>query len=88
MLLEGSLNIIYFLVVVSIGFLWRPTENNSRYGLEQLPTDDFDDTVVLQDSPITLRSMKRGEPDDYEETAEEILAWAEENMKGDLTYNK
>ncbi|KAI9348607.1 lung seven transmembrane receptor-domain-containing protein [Obelidium mucronatum] len=43
LLLDGWLNILYLVVYLSIALLWRPTENNQRYGLEQLASDDYDD---------------------------------------------
>ncbi|KAJ3031998.1 UNVERIFIED_CONTAM: hypothetical protein HDU68_009099 [Siphonaria sp. JEL0065] len=48
LLLDGWLNILYLVVYVSIALLWRPTENNQRYGLEQLAGDDYDDEEVVQ----------------------------------------
>ncbi|KAG0231992.1 hypothetical protein BGX31_005311 [Mortierella sp. GBA43] len=42
-LLDGWLNILYLIVFTVIVILWRPTENNKRYGIDQLETDDFDD---------------------------------------------
>ncbi|KAF9091100.1 hypothetical protein BGX23_005492 [Mortierella sp. AD031] len=42
-LLDGWLNILYLIVFTVIIILWRPTENNKRYGIEQLETEDFDD---------------------------------------------
>ncbi|KAG0045444.1 hypothetical protein BGZ83_009343 [Gryganskiella cystojenkinii] len=42
-LLDGWLNVLYLIVFVVIVILWRPTENNKRYGIDQLETDDFDD---------------------------------------------
>ncbi|KAG0288371.1 hypothetical protein BGZ96_007845 [Linnemannia gamsii] len=43
-LLDGWLNILYLIVFTVIVILWRPTENNKRYGIEQLETEDFDET--------------------------------------------
>ncbi|KAI1288991.1 hypothetical protein EDD11_009455 [Mortierella claussenii] len=42
-LLDGWLNILYLIVFTVIVILWRPTENNKRYGIDQLETDDFDE---------------------------------------------
>ncbi|KAJ3079689.1 hypothetical protein HDU99_010304 [Rhizoclosmatium hyalinum] len=44
-LLDGWLNILYLVIYLSIALLWRPTENNQRYGLEQLAGDDYDDDL-------------------------------------------
>jgi hypothetical protein len=82
-LLEGLLNILYFVVFVSIAYLWRPTTNNSRYGLEQLPEEDYEDAIALRENGLTPRISKYEDLerlDEYEETAEEILKWAEENV--------
>lgn len=63
-----------------------PTLNNERYGLDQLPQDDFDEIRVLSDddSPIKLRNMK-SEREVDEETVEDILAWAEEHVQNETT---
>ncbi|KND04592.1 uncharacterized protein SPPG_00311 [Spizellomyces punctatus DAOM BR117] len=42
-LLDGWLNLLYLAVFLGICILWRPTENNQRYGLDELAQDDFDD---------------------------------------------
>lgn len=86
MLLDGALNILFFLVFISIAYLWMPTLNNERYGLDQLPQDDFDEIRVLSDddSPIKLRNMK-SEREVDEETVEDILAWAEEHVQNETT---
>jgi hypothetical protein len=41
-ILDGALNIIYFIVFLAIIMLWRPTSNNERYGLHQLTDIDPD----------------------------------------------
>ena len=86
MLLDGALNILFFLVFISIAYLWMPTLNNERYGLDQLPQDDFDEIHVLSDddSPIKLRNLK-SEREVDEETVEDILAWAEEHVQDETT---
>ncbi|KAG0036092.1 hypothetical protein BGZ82_004702 [Podila clonocystis] len=42
-LLDGWLNILYLIVFTAIVILWRPTENNKRYGIDQLETEDYDE---------------------------------------------
>ncbi|KAI9100681.1 lung seven transmembrane receptor-domain-containing protein [Phlyctochytrium arcticum] len=42
-LLDGWLNILYLGVFLGLAILWRPTENNQRYGLDELAQDDFED---------------------------------------------
>ncbi|KAI9301042.1 lung seven transmembrane receptor-domain-containing protein [Cunninghamella echinulata] len=39
-MLDGMLNILYFIVFFIIVILWRPTSNNARYGLEQISQDE------------------------------------------------
>ncbi|KAI8331835.1 lung seven transmembrane receptor-domain-containing protein [Chlamydoabsidia padenii] len=39
-MLDGMLNILYFVVFFVIIILWRPTSNNARYGLEQISQDE------------------------------------------------
>ena len=67
-----------------------PTSNNQRYGLDQIPSDDFDESYAIaqnEENPIKLRHIKSGDVDGEidQETAEEILRWAEDNFDADLT---
>lgn len=39
-MLDGLLNVLYFAVFFVIIILWRPTSNNSRYGLMQISQDE------------------------------------------------
>ncbi|KAI8969242.1 lung seven transmembrane receptor-domain-containing protein [Mycotypha africana] len=39
-MLDGLLNILYFVVFLVIVILWRPTSNNARYGLMQISQDE------------------------------------------------
>lgn len=39
-MLDGLLNVLYFIVFLIIVILWRPTSNNSRYGLMQISQDE------------------------------------------------
>ncbi|KAI8883935.1 hypothetical protein K501DRAFT_183491, partial [Backusella circina FSU 941] len=39
-MLDGLLNILYFIVFFVIIILWRPTSNNARYGLMQISQDE------------------------------------------------
>ncbi|KAG0223414.1 hypothetical protein BGW42_005910 [Actinomortierella wolfii] len=41
-LLDGWLNLLYLVVFSIIVFLWRPTDNNKRYDIDQLETEDYD----------------------------------------------
>jgi hypothetical protein len=31
---------LYFVILIAIAILWRPTENNSRYAYSEMPTED------------------------------------------------
>lgn len=48
-MLDGWLNILYFIVFLVIVILWRPTDNNARYGLEQLSQDE-DEAMDLENN--------------------------------------
>jgi hypothetical protein len=50
-MLDGWLNLEYFLVFSLIAFLWRPTNQNQRYGLQELPSNEqeADDAFALDD---------------------------------------
>jgi hypothetical protein len=37
---SGWTKIVFLVSFLSVAWLWRPTKNNQRYGLEQLPDDD------------------------------------------------
>lgn len=39
-MLDGLLNVLYFVVFLIIVVLWRPTSNNARYGLMQISQDE------------------------------------------------
>lgn len=93
MMLDGAMNTIYLVVFVGIAYLWRPTENNQRYGLDQLTEDDFED----DENAIPLGGVMHGE-DEFEEfadfdygpsqpavsdgieTADDVLKWIEKNV--------
>ncbi|KAJ3193708.1 hypothetical protein HK101_004337 [Irineochytrium annulatum] len=88
------LNILYLVVFVSIALLWRPTDNNARYGLEQLATEDPDEEDGAYEDArggvrvgIKLRAVSRHDDDDEvgestanEEPADDIFRWVEENV--------
>ncbi|RKP27481.1 lung seven transmembrane receptor-domain-containing protein [Syncephalis pseudoplumigaleata] len=50
-ILDGWLNAEYFLVFSLIAFFWRPTSQNQRYGLQELPSNeqDAEDAFALDD---------------------------------------
>ncbi|KAH6565798.1 hypothetical protein BASA60_009806 [Batrachochytrium salamandrivorans] len=105
MLLDGSdttrsLKVGYLMLttscVVCIMLLWRPTENNQRYGLDQLAQDDPDEDI----NGIKLHDVLHG-PDDLDdfddefgqfhddgmESADEVLRWVEQNVGSTNTYS-
>jgi flagellar biosynthesis/type III secretory pathway M-ring protein FliF/YscJ len=79
-LMDGWLNILYFFVFVSILWLWRPTRNNERYGLQQLQSDEYEDAVDLQE----MGEMNSdGEIDNKEtvwEEEDDVMQWAEQKF--------
>lgn len=56
-MLDGLLNILYFIVFVVIVILWRPTNNNARYGLMQISQDE-EEALDLEER---LRRAEEGE---------------------------
>ncbi|KAJ3214977.1 hypothetical protein HDU67_000994 [Dinochytrium kinnereticum] len=96
LLLDGWLNTLYLVVFVSIAMLWRPTENNQRYGLDQLATDDYEDEMErgFEGQPpregIKLRTVTRN-PEEFDDGAtdhdveneEDLFRWAEQNIRED-----
>jgi hypothetical protein len=88
-LLDGALNILFFIVFCSIAFIWMPTANNDRYGLDQLPSEDPDESYAVQglEGGIKLRTLKGNQDDDKDglidvANDEEILNWAEQEFDG------
>ncbi|KAI8067188.1 lung seven transmembrane receptor-domain-containing protein [Gongronella butleri] len=59
-MLDGMLNILYLAVFLVIIILWRPTENNRRYGLEQISQDEEEALDLEQ----RLRDANGGKDDD------------------------
>jgi hypothetical protein len=88
-LLDGALNIIYLVIFIAIVILWRPTENNQRYGLQQLASEDPDDDpesyLRNPDDPVGIKLRTFAHPIDYDdmETADDILQWVEDNVGSD-----
>jgi len=62
--IDGFLNIIYLFGFSCIIFLWRPTANNQRYGLDQLPSDDVDE-IDLDDHFVNQPSEGVVPKDDF-----------------------
>ncbi|KAI8138076.1 lung seven transmembrane receptor-domain-containing protein [Fennellomyces sp. T-0311] len=57
-LLDGMLNILYFIVFFVIVILWKPTENNHRYGLEQISQDE-EEALALENN-LRMHSTNHG----------------------------
>jgi hypothetical protein len=49
-LLDGVFQILYLMVFLCVAWLWRPTENNERYGLDQLASDDYFEDEDLENA--------------------------------------
>ncbi|KXS13874.1 hypothetical protein M427DRAFT_58131 [Gonapodya prolifera JEL478] len=88
---EGFLNVLYALIFWSVLFLWRPTANNSRYGL-LLPTSPEgaldDDDYEAGDVGVGMTTAQKrdvgakGRGATEEDGEEDVLAWAEKNLGG------
>ena len=51
---EGWMTLLYMAAFFAVASLWRPTANNARYGLEELPSDQATaDNFDLQTMPAT-----------------------------------
>ncbi|KAI8809266.1 lung seven transmembrane receptor-domain-containing protein [Cladochytrium replicatum] len=94
--LNGWMNVLYLMVGLGILLLWRPTENNQRYGLDQLATEDhYDDDVEASGGngagqQIKLRSVNKDSSathlqadSDDEDDDEDVMMWAEQNLPSD-----
>lgn len=88
---DGWLHMLYFFVLVSIIFLWRPKKNNTRYGVSQVPTDDDDEGGEDDDVPtqthasgsaaserVKMRNLRKATKNDEED---EALRWVQENVQ-------
>ncbi|KAI8812566.1 lung seven transmembrane receptor-domain-containing protein [Cladochytrium replicatum] len=94
--LNGWMNVLYLMVGLGILLLWRPTENNQRYGLDQLATEDhYDDDVEANGGngagqQIKLRTVNKDistthlqADSDDEDDDEDVMMWAEQNLPSD-----
>ncbi|KAJ3180147.1 hypothetical protein HDU85_004150 [Gaertneriomyces sp. JEL0708] len=90
-MLDGWLNLLYLGVFVGIAILWRPTENNQRYGLEELAQDDDgldrmdDESGLGQDISLQKVVVDNDERDDQNGTPphdndDDVLEWMSENV--------
>ncbi|RKO92705.1 lung seven transmembrane receptor-domain-containing protein, partial [Blyttiomyces helicus] len=92
--LDGFLNILYLVIFTAIALLWRPTENNQRYGLQEIPQEDDQAHVTIGGRRLRLRNLRQGDADldeadleeeegDSEEEGDgedDVLKWVEENV--------
>lgn len=63
-MLDGMLNILYFVVFAVIIVLWRPTSNNARYGLEQISQDEEEALDLEQRLQAASDGNKHNREDD------------------------
>lgn len=54
--LEGLLQILYFVIFLGIIFIWKPTQHNALYGLQQISQDE-DEALDLEEQ-LMLRSKR------------------------------
>ncbi|KAI9261320.1 lung seven transmembrane receptor-domain-containing protein [Helicostylum pulchrum] len=59
-MLDGLLNVLYFAVFLIIVILWRPTSNNSRYGLMQISQDE-EEALDLEERLRRVEENENGE---------------------------
>ncbi|CAO3614720.1 unnamed protein product [Mucor hiemalis] len=58
-MLDGLLNILYFIVFLIIIILWRPTSNNARYGLMQISQDE-EEALDLEERLRRVEDQENG----------------------------
>ncbi|KAI8983711.1 lung seven transmembrane receptor-domain-containing protein [Pilobolus umbonatus] len=58
-MLDGLLNVLYFIVFLVIVILWRPTSNNARYGLMQVSQDE-EEALDLEERMRRVEEMENG----------------------------
>ncbi|ORZ06454.1 lung seven transmembrane receptor-domain-containing protein [Absidia repens] len=68
-MLDGMLNILYFVVFVVIIILWRPTSQNARYGLEQISQDEEEALDLEQRLEAAASRPRRKGVDDDDDDA-------------------
>lgn len=54
---DGWMNIVYLIAFTAIIVLWRPTTNNARYGLEELPDNHLDAFDLEMMSPTVASNV-------------------------------
>ncbi|KCV68001.1 hypothetical protein H696_05467 [Fonticula alba] len=75
----GLFQLLYTVVLVLIMFLWRPTTNNSRFTLEQIPLEERVTSVQVGDGKLTSRT-RTGREKVETEVVDEDLKWVEDNI--------
>jgi hypothetical protein len=58
-MLDGLLNVLYFVVFLIIVILWRPTSNNARYGLMQISQDE-EEALDLEERLRRVEDQENG----------------------------
>ncbi|ODV91384.1 hypothetical protein CANCADRAFT_25207 [Tortispora caseinolytica NRRL Y-17796] len=85
-LLDGWLNIIYFVDFVIISIIWRPTENNRRFAMSEEVAQDDDgfDMASLAGSDLELGTMEGPESPRFSvDSAEQVYAAVGRNEDDD-----
>jgi len=86
---DGYWNMLFFIILIAVKWLWRPTVNNQRYAYSALEGGDDDDeendlVPNFQQDSMKMRSLSaRGQPQsprDFDEDEDEDLRWVEENI--------
>ncbi|KAI9320583.1 lung seven transmembrane receptor-domain-containing protein [Dichotomocladium elegans] len=79
-MLDGLLNILYFVVFVVIIILWRPTYNNQRYGLQQISQDE-EEAIALENQLRRTEGSGHGDDEYDDDTA--IFELGDDDMSDD-----
>lgn len=92
--LDNYWHLLFFVILVAIMLLWRPTMNNSRYAYAAMDTDLEEETefnmVVPNFSADAMKSRTlsaRGHAAAPKEDLEEDLQWVEDNIPSSVVNN-
>ena len=77
-MLDGYFHLVFLIVFSAIAYLWRPTSNNQRYGLSQLPQSEEEAEEAY--GMNTVKGNMDVDPEDDLEAGEDVMRWVEENV--------
>lgn len=83
---NGVSEMIYLIIFVCLAFLWRPTNNNQRYGLSEVSQDD---DLERSGDVINLQVVHGNKDvDEEEEDDVTVMKWVQENILDDQDEEK